>query len=47
MEKKLFWTIFTVISLIVGFAFSLMWNLILTIPILFLSWWIAYRSDWF
>jgi hypothetical protein len=25
----------------------LLWGLAATVPILFASWWIAYRSDWF
>jgi uncharacterized membrane protein len=47
MEKKIFWGLFLILSLIADFVFPLMWSLILTIPILFLSWWIAYRSNWF
>jgi hypothetical protein len=47
MEKKLFWGLFLILSLIADFAFSLVWSLILTVPILVLSWWIAYRSNWF
>jgi len=25
----------------------IMWSLLATIPIGFISWWVAYRSDWF
>jgi hypothetical protein len=45
-QKKLFWIIFIVLSLIADFALPLIWGFIATIPILFLSWWIVYRSGW-
>jgi len=47
MEKRIFWGLLLILSLIVDFVFPLLWSLLLTIPILFLSWWIAYRSNWF
>jgi uncharacterized membrane protein len=47
LEKKIFWAIFMVLGLIADFTLPLMWSLILTLPILVLSWWIAYRSEWF
>ena len=47
MEKRIFWGLFIVLGLIADFTLPLMWSLIATIPILFLSWWIAYRSTWF
>lgn len=47
VEKKIFWMIFVVLGLIADFALPLMWGLLATIPILFISWWIAYRSGWF
>jgi hypothetical protein len=47
MEKKIFWLAFIVLGLVADFALPFMWSLIATIPILFLSWWIAYRSHWF
>jgi hypothetical protein len=25
----------------------LWWGLVATIPIVFIAWWVAYRSDWF
>ena len=45
-EKKLFWIIFMGLSLIADFALPLMWGLLATIPILFFSWWVVYRSGW-
>jgi hypothetical protein len=47
VEKKIFWAVFLTLGLIADFVFPLMWSLILTVPILVLSWWIAYRSEWF
>ena len=47
MERKVFWLSFTVFSLIADVSLGLWWGLLATIPIVFLSWWIAYRSDWF
>jgi len=36
-----------VLGLIADFALPLMWGLLATIPILFISWWVAYKSEWF
>lgn len=47
MQKKIFWITFTILGLIADFALPLMWGLLATIPIAVLSWWVAYRSDWF
>jgi hypothetical protein len=47
VEKKIFWMIFIVLGLVADFALPLMWGLVATIPILFISWWIAYKSGWF
>jgi hypothetical protein len=45
-EKKIFWMVFTILSLIASFALPLMWGLLATIPIVLVSWWIVYRSGW-
>ncbi|MGZ4815921.1 MAG: hypothetical protein ACXVZV_10960 [Terriglobales bacterium] len=47
MQKKIFWTLVLVLSLVADFALPIMWGLVATIPIVFISWWITYRSDWF
>jgi hypothetical protein len=47
VEKKIFWIIFILLGLVADFALPLLWSLVATIPIAVLSWWIAYRSDWF
>src|SRR5208337_5653844 len=46
MERKVFWISFIVLDLIADVVLPLWWALAATIPIVWLSWWIAYRSDW-
>lgn len=47
MQKRIFWLSFIVLSLIGDFTLPLLWGLLATLPLLLLSWWIAYRSGWF
>jgi len=47
VQRKMFWAIFIILGLIADFSLPLIWGIIATIPILFVSWWIAYRSEWF
>lgn len=47
VERKVFWTTFTILGLIADVTLPLWLGLVATIPIGFASWWIAYRSDWF
>lgn len=47
MKRKVFWMMFILVGLIADVTLPLTGALIATIPILFLSWWLAYRSDWF
>jgi hypothetical protein len=47
MERKIFWLTFTALGLLADFVLPLWWALGATIPIFALSWWIAYRSEWF
>ena len=47
MERKVFWLVFTVLGLLADFVFPLWIGVLAMIPILFISWWVAYRSDWF
>lgn len=47
MQKKIFWTLVMVLSILADFVLPIMWGLVATIPIVFVSWWIVYRSDWF
>jgi hypothetical protein len=47
VERKIFWLTFIGLGLIADMILPLFWGVLATIPIAFLSWWIAYRSDWF
>jgi len=47
VEKKVFWSVFILLGLVADFALPIWWALIATIPIAFVSWWVAYRCDWF
>jgi uncharacterized membrane protein len=47
VQKKVFWLVFIVLSLIADFVLPLLWGLLATLPLIVLSWWIAYRSGWF
>jgi hypothetical protein len=47
MQRKVFWTIFSVLGLLADVALPLWWAIGATIPLAWVSWWIAYRSDWF
>ncbi len=45
MERKMFWIIFTVLSLL-GYFMSFGWAIAEMFVALFASWWIVYRSGW-
>ncbi|MGO9862498.1 MAG: hypothetical protein ACLPLR_02705 [Terriglobales bacterium] len=47
MERKIFWAFFIVLGLLADFLLPIWWALGATIPIAFVSWWVAYRSGWF
>jgi Flp pilus assembly protein TadB len=47
MERKIFWISFVVLGLVADVLLPLWWALFATIPIAVLSWWVAYRSEWF
>ncbi len=47
MERKIFWLLFIILSLIADLCLPLLWGLLATIPIVVLSWWVAYKSGWF
>ena len=47
MERKIFWTSFIVLGLIADVVLPIWWALLATIPIVYVSWWVAYRSGWF
>jgi hypothetical protein len=47
VERKIFWLSFFVLGVAADVVLPIWWALAATIPIAFVSWWIAYRSDWF
>jgi len=47
MQRKVFWSIFIVLGLAADLALPIVPALLATLPILGLSWWVAYRSGWF
>jgi hypothetical protein len=47
VQRKIFWLLFTVLGLVADFALPVWWAIGAMIPIGMVSWWVAYRSDWF
>jgi hypothetical protein len=47
VQKKIFWITFAALGLVADLALPFWWALLATIPIMYASWWVAYRSDWF
>jgi hypothetical protein len=47
MQRKIFWTVFGLLGLIADLILPFWWAVGATIPIMWLSWWLAYRSEWF
>ena len=47
MERKIFWATMIVLNLLAEVLLPLWWGLVATVPIVFLAWWVAYRSEWF
>jgi len=47
VQNKIFWALVIVLGLIADFTLPLIWGFIATIPIIFVSWWVVYRSGWF
>ena len=46
-KRKVFWTVLMALGAVADLTLPLSWALVATIPIGLLSWWLAYRSDWF
>jgi hypothetical protein len=47
VQRKVFWLLFLTTSLLADFTLPLIWGLVLTLPLLVLCWWVAFRSGWF
>ena len=46
MQRKVFWLVFLSLE-IFAFVLPFWWQVFAVIPITLISWWVAYRSDWF
>lgn len=46
MERKIFWLLFITLGLVLDLTLPIVWSLALTLPLLILCWWVAYRSGW-
>jgi hypothetical protein len=47
MQRKIFWLLFLTLGAVMDFLLPWVWGLVLTLPLLLLCWWAAYRSGWF
>lgn len=47
MQRKIFWAVFILLGLVADLWLPIWWAFGATLPILFIAWWVAYRSDWF
>jgi hypothetical protein len=47
VERKIFWLTFAVLGVAADVVLPVWWALGAAIPIVFVSWWVAYRSDWY
>lgn len=47
MQRKIFWLVFLILGLLSDFLLPFWWAFAVTIPIIAVAWWVAYRSDWF
>jgi len=47
MQKKVMWILIVVLSIAADVVLPIWSGLLVTLPIVVLSWWIAYRSGWF
>ena len=47
MQRKIFWSMVTLLGLLADFSMSFKWGMVATAPIFAFSWWFAYRSGWF
>jgi hypothetical protein len=47
MERKVFWLLFITLGLLMDFTLPFVWSIALTVPLVAVCWWVAYRSGWF
>jgi hypothetical protein len=47
VQRKIFWIVFALLGLIADFLLPFWGALAATLPLAIVSWWVAYRSEWF
>ena len=47
MQRKVFWITFILLGLVADIVLPFIWGIICTVPIFIVSWWLAYKSEWF
>lgn len=46
MQRKIFWLIVVILE-VATFWLPLWYQVFAILPIVWIAWWVAYRSDWF
>ena len=46
MQRKIFWLMVVILE-VGGFWLPLWYQVFAILPIVWIAWWVAYRSDWF
>jgi hypothetical protein len=47
MQRKIFWLIVVILEVAAYWLPSIWYQVFAIIPIVWIAWWVAYRSDWF
>ncbi len=47
MQRKVFWISFVALGLLADVILPFVWGIACTVPLLFLCWLLAYKSEWF
>jgi hypothetical protein len=47
MQRRIFWLLLITLGIALDVALPWTWSLALSLPLVVLCWWIAYRSGWF
>jgi hypothetical protein len=47
MQRRIFWLLLITLGIALDVALPWTWSLALSLPLVILCWWIAYRSGWF
>jgi hypothetical protein len=46
MQRRVFWLVVVALE-IAAFWLPFWWQVVAIVPIAFIAWWVAYRSEWF